>query len=59
LRLYGTGRDEALARFEHVLRRLDENKYEIVSTQREFSVFDTNVNLDSAWLEKSLVQSLG
>lgn len=59
LRLYGTSRDNALATFERVVRRLEENKYEIVSKQREFSVFDTNVNLDSSWLDKSLVQSLG
>jgi hypothetical protein len=32
--------------------------YEIVSKQREFSVYDTNVNLDASWLDKSLVKSL-
>ncbi len=57
-RLYGVGRAEALARFEACTAALAAAGFEIVSRQREFSVYDTNVNLDAAWLDKSLVMSL-
>lgn len=59
LRLYNTGRPQALAHFQHILDRLAKDNYEIVSKQREFSCYDTNVNLDSGWLDKSLIKSLG
>jgi hypothetical protein len=57
-RIYGAGRPEALTRFEACTAALAAAGFEIVSRQREFSVYDTNVNLDAEWLDKSLIKSL-
>ncbi len=57
-RMHKVGRSEAVARFEACVAELIDEGYAVVSRQREFSVYDTNVNLDAEWLEKSLVKSL-
>jgi hypothetical protein len=57
-RIYGVGRGEAVGRFEACTAALVAAGFEIVSRQREFSVYDTNVNLDAEWLDKSLIKSL-
>jgi hypothetical protein len=48
MRVYEAGRDEARARFEHLLEVLA--AYAVLGTKAEFTVHDSRVELDAGWL---------
>ena len=48
LRVYEASRDEACARFEHLLAVLGD--YEILGTKAEVTIHDSRVELDAGWL---------
>jgi hypothetical protein len=51
LRLYGIGQKKAFARFDALLDALKDQMIEVVGTQREYAVWDTNVNHDAGWID--------
>jgi hypothetical protein len=53
LRLYHIGRATARGRFEACVDDLEANNYTVISKMREYSVYDSNVQLDSGWIDKS------
>lgn len=53
LRLYRVGRVSAVDRLERCVAALQAGGFSIVSTQREYSCYDSNVQLDQGWIDKS------
>lgn len=50
LRMYNKGKEEALFHFNAFVKALGESGYEVLSKQREYSIYDSNVGLDSGWI---------
>lgn len=50
LRLYGLGRQSAQARFEALIASLRSQSIPLVQPQQEYTVYDSNVQLDAGWL---------
>jgi hypothetical protein len=50
LRVYKAGRERAAAVYENLLRDLTASSFEVVSQQREFTVYDGRADLDAGWL---------
>lgn len=50
MRLYGIGQKNAFANFDSLLSDLKKMNIEVVNTQREYAVWDTNVRLDAGWI---------
>jgi hypothetical protein len=53
LRYYSIGKNTAFERLGKCIGDLEQFKFKIDSVQREYAVFDSNVNLDSGWIEKA------
>jgi len=51
MRMYKIGKDTALSQFNAFLTALTAQGYEILSKQREYSVYDSNVALDQGWID--------
>ncbi|KAL3899087.1 MAG: hypothetical protein SGPRY_012707, partial [Prymnesium sp.] len=51
LRMYEEGREGAAAKVEALCASLLAGGYEIVSTIREYAVYDSNVQLDAGWID--------
>eukprot|EP01130_Rhizamoeba_saxonica_P003797 TRINITY_DN1574_c0_g1_i4.p1 TRINITY_DN1574_c0_g1~~TRINITY_DN1574_c0_g1_i4.p1 ORF type:complete len:242 (+),score=47.92 TRINITY_DN1574_c0_g1_i4:482-1207(+) len=51
-RMYYTGKETARARFEKCKKGIESAGFEVLSNMREYSVYDSNVNLDLGWIEK-------
>ncbi len=51
LRTYGVGRQSAFARLEELESALLSAGFVVVNRQREYSLFDSHVELDTGWLE--------
>ncbi|MBE9206954.1 hypothetical protein IQ244_10570 [Nostoc sp. LEGE 06077] len=52
LRLYGVGRNSAQDRFHTLLTSLRAQGIPLLQPQQEYTVFDSNIELDAGWLEK-------
>jgi len=52
LRLYGIGRVTAEAKLNACMKALETAGFPIASRMREYAVYDTNVSLDSGWIDK-------
>ena len=50
MRLYNIGQKTAFAKFDALLDCLKNANIEVVNTQREYAVWDTNVQLDAGWI---------
>ncbi|MCC5638304.1 hypothetical protein LC593_21185 [Nostoc sp. CHAB 5844] len=50
LRLYGLGRNSAQARFHTLLTSLRAQRITLLQPQQEYTVFDSNIELDAGWL---------
>jgi hypothetical protein len=53
LRLYGVGKLTAEEKFNSCVFSLDNAGYSITSKMREYAVYDTNVSLDSGWIDRN------
>uniref|UniRef100_A0A6B2LC49 Uncharacterized protein n=1 Tax=Arcella intermedia TaxID=1963864 RepID=A0A6B2LC49_9EUKA len=53
LRIYKKGKANALEAFNRCVSAIQQKGYKILTTQREYSVFDSNVQLDSGWIEQT------
>jgi inosine/xanthosine triphosphate pyrophosphatase family protein len=53
LRRYGGGKSSAEQQFQQCIVALQESGYNIASKMREYSVYDTNISLDSGWIDKT------
>ncbi|KAM9966525.1 hypothetical protein ACTFIR_006743 [Dictyostelium discoideum] len=51
LRMYSIGRDIAIDRFESCKNELLFNNFKISTSHREYSIYDSNINLDIGWIE--------
>lgn len=51
-RMYNIGKIEALERFNKCLEALKQSGYSILSTQREYAVYDSNIYIDKGWIDK-------
>ncbi|EGC38127.1 hypothetical protein DICPUDRAFT_149244 [Dictyostelium purpureum] len=51
LRMYSIGKETAMDRFESCKNDLVLNKFNIASSHREYSIYDSNIGLDSGWIE--------
>lgn len=54
-RMYGMGRKVAAERFNKCVEDLKSAGYPILSTQREYAVFDSNIGIDKGWIDKKLL----
>jgi len=52
LRLYKLGRNSAQGRFQALLTSLRGQRIVLMQPQQEYTVFDSNLELDAGWLEK-------
>ena len=52
LRLYGIGKETAAAKLEECTKAIREAGFQTYSSIREYSVYDSNVNLDKGWINK-------
>jgi 3-methyladenine DNA glycosylase/8-oxoguanine DNA glycosylase len=59
LRLYGLGRKSAQARFETLITSLRSQQIQLVQPQQEYTVYDSNLQLDAGWLALPLDQPPG
>ena len=50
LRIYGVGQKTSFQRFDRLLNDLDQHLINIIQSQREYAVWDTNVRLDAGWI---------
>jgi len=50
LRMYGVGKDTALKKLGACELELQQSGFNITTKQREFSVYDSNVQLDKGWI---------
>ncbi|WP_313934858.1 hypothetical protein [Nostoc sp. FACHB-280] len=50
LRLYGIGRNAAQHRFQKLLQSLRSKGISLLQPQQEYTVFDSNIELDASWL---------
>jgi len=51
-RLYKIGRELAYTKLKDCTNALQSEGFTVLSKQREYSIFDTNVRLDKGWLQK-------
>eukprot|EP00026_Physarum_polycephalum_P010433 Phypoly_transcript_10597.p1 GENE.Phypoly_transcript_10597~~Phypoly_transcript_10597.p1 ORF type:complete len:421 (+),score=39.26 Phypoly_transcript_10597:30-1265(+) len=51
-RMYGVGRVTAENRLNDCMKALENSGFTIASRMREYAVYDTNVKLDSGWIDK-------
>ncbi|MUH01139.1 hypothetical protein F7734_56295 [Scytonema sp. UIC 10036] len=59
LRVYGLGRRSAQARFQELLASLRARHISVVQPQQEYTVYDSNLELDAGWLIHSPVETKG
>ncbi|KAF3891265.1 hypothetical protein DA73_0400032860 [Tolypothrix bouteillei VB521301] len=59
LRVYGLGRRSAQARFQALLTSLRARHILLVQPQQEYTVYDSNLELDAGWLIHSPVETKG
>jgi len=52
LRIYRLGRTNAEAQFDKVVEDLGKEGYAVESKMREYSVYDSNVRLDTGWIDQ-------
>lgn len=53
MRMYGVGLHTARLRFNNLLAVLRAKKLKLSQPQQEYSIFDSNINLDAGWFETS------
>jgi hypothetical protein len=52
---YHVGRDTAQQRFESLVQVLCNAEYDVIETEQEYVVFDSNVALDAGWLTAQML----
>jgi len=52
LRIYGDGRITAESKLNACMKALEDSGFTIASRMREYAVYDTNIHLDSGWIDK-------
>ncbi len=50
MRVYGVGYKSAQQRFDNLLLHLKAKGYQLSQQQREYTVYDSNLNLDAGWM---------
>jgi len=53
MRMYFVGKSTAMALFDSCVTALEKNGFKVITRQREYSVYDSNVNLDAGWMEQT------
>lgn len=51
MRVYGVGYKSAQKRFDNLLLHLKSKGYRLSQQQREYTVYDSNLNLDAGWIK--------
>jgi len=59
LRLYDVGREVAERRFNDCLAALSAANYQVLTRMREYSVYDSNVKLDTGWIDRKKLTASG
>jgi len=50
LRLFRVGKNTALRQFDDCISAIEQAGYKVVTKQREYAVYDSNVLLDVGWI---------
>ncbi len=50
MRVYGMGYKSAQTRFDNLLKLLRSKGFKLSQQQREYAVYDSNLNLDAGWI---------
>ena len=50
MRIYGLGYKSAQTRFDNLILYLKSKGFKLSQQQREYTVYDTNLNLDNGWI---------
>jgi hypothetical protein len=53
LRLFNVTKENAILESKKIHDKLTKKKFEIVSTEKEFAIYDSNTALDTGWIYKS------
>ncbi|MGB3654015.1 MAG: hypothetical protein WBA41_22785 [Rivularia sp. (in: cyanobacteria)] len=52
MRVYGVGYKSAQTRFDNLIALLKAKKFKLSQQQREYTLYDSNLNLDAGWINK-------